>query len=125
MKKHTIMFLLGSLILVSVLFAANCSKSGKTLGAQIPDNEKTVRLSQIVSAADQYNGKTVRMEGIVSGQCASLCEFFFKDGAHTATIFPQGFKLPKLETGRKVAVYARVTAGEEQVVFSALGLRFE
>ena len=65
------------------------------------------------------------MRGVVTGQCASLCEFFMLDGAETATIFPQGFKFPKLDKGSSVTIYALITSGEENVVISALGLRTE
>jgi hypothetical protein len=72
-----------------------------------------------------YNGSRIVMNGVVSGQCASLCEFFLLDGAHTATTYPQGFSFPRLERGRNVTIYALVTSGEEKVVISALGLRME
>jgi hypothetical protein len=62
---------------------------------------------------------------VVSGQCPSLCEFFYKEGVHKATIFPHGYKFPKLKTGRPVTVYAQVTHGSENVVFSALGVRID
>jgi len=101
---------------------AGCSKTGKGYGEKIPENISITRLSQIIDSPEQYNGKQVLLEGIVSGQCASLCEFFYKEGAHTVTIFPHKFNLPRLEKGSKVKVYALVTAGEERVVLSAHGL---
>ena len=73
----------------------------------------------------EYNGKNIVLKGTISGQCASLCEFFFKDGAHKATIFPLGYKFPKLPSGRPVTVYAQITSGKENVVVSALGLKVD
>lgn len=100
-----------------------CSKDqGTRLGVDIPRDAKVVKLASVVENPADYNGKNVVMNGIIAGQCPSLCEFFFKDGVHKATIFPQGYKFPKLTSGKPVTVYAQVTAGEQRVVFSALGV---
>ena len=98
------------------------SASGLTLGVDIPETEHVVKLTDVMKKPSEYNGKSIVMKGFVSGQCASLCEFFFKDGVHNATIYPQGFKFPKLELNKGVTVYTQVISGEEQVVFSALGI---
>ncbi len=108
------------------MFVAGCGKSEQTkLGAEIPGDADVVELASVIDKPAEYNGKSVVMKGVIAGQCASLCEFFFKDGVHKATIFPQGYKFPKLTTGKPVTVYAQVTAGEGQVVFSALGIKVD
>lgn len=110
----------------AVIALAGCggtdSESGGRLGVEVPD-QAAVRLSEVLENPADYNGRRIVLNGVVSGQCASLCEFFLLDGAHTATIYPQGFEFPKLDKGAPVTVYAEVTSGEENVVFSALGLR--
>ncbi|MEZ4568244.1 MAG: hypothetical protein R2860_15230 [Desulfobacterales bacterium] len=63
------------------------------------------------------------LQGLVSGQCTLVN--FFRDGLYTATIYPQGFKFPKLKRGKPVTIYTQVISGEENVVFSALGLKME
>jgi hypothetical protein len=106
-------------------FALSC-KSGpepKTLGAAAPVSTPLVTLSEVASNPAAYDGKNVLMQGIVSGQCASLCEFTYKEGTEAALIFPQGFSFPKLKVGGRVKMYARITKGEEQIVISALGLQ--
>ncbi len=114
-----------TLILFSVLVFSGCKNAGGIrLGQEIPADIKPTKLTEILAQPASYNGKTVVVNGIISGQCPSFCEFFFKEGANQVTIFPQGFKLPKLETGKKVTVYANITSGEN-VVFSALGIRTE
>ena len=115
-----------TLFVVSVLLvvvASSCQRSGNLqLGMEIPDDLEVTPLAAILEDPAAYNGKSVVMEGTISGQCPALCEFFFSDAAHTVTVWPQGYKFPKLETGKKVTVYANVTSGDEQVVVSALGL---
>lgn len=111
-----------------LLGAAGCGGSdreaGLRLGLEIPAGEPVVRLASVLENPAEYDGKRIVMQGIVSGQCAALCEFFMLDGAHTATVYPQGFRFPKLERGKSVTIYAQVASGE-QVVLSALGLRME
>ena len=95
------------------------------LGVAIPKTETLVGLASVMGNPAEYDGKTLVMKGFVSGQCASLCEFMFRDGIHSATIYPQGFKFPKLKKGKPVTIYTQVIRGEGQVVFSALGLEME
>jgi hypothetical protein len=110
------------LLSFTLLFVTTgCSNKPVKVGESIPSQE-IIKLSDVIAAPQDYNGKKIVMKGIISGQCPSLCEFFFQDGAHKATIFPQGFKFPKFETGKPVTIYAEVTSGTENIVFSALGV---
>ncbi len=109
---------------VAVISGCNAD-AGMRLGVDIPENEPVVKLASVKENPSEYNGKTIVMKGIVSGQCASLCEFFFTDGVHKATIYPQGFKFPKLEQGKPVTIYTQIISGEGSVVFSALGLKMQ
>ena len=111
---------------ISVIMFSGCGKGkGTQLGADIPPQAPMVSLSDILKSPGEYHGKKVVMKGIVSGQCPSLCEFFFTDGAHKVTMYPHGYSFPKLETGRRVTIYAEITSGTGQVVFSALGVKLE
>ena len=111
----------------AVVLVTGCNKSDGSLhlGVDIPANAETVTLASIIDNPVAYNGKHVVLKGTISGQCPALCEFFLQDGIHRATIFPQGYKFPKLTAGKPVTVYAQVTSGQGQVVFSALGVRVE
>lgn len=109
--------------IMAAFVVIGCSENGKiTLGQAIPANSDITKLTDILASPAQFTGKTVVLKGVISGQCPSLCEFFYKEGVQQATVFPQGFKFPKLPTGKPVTVYAQITAGEENVVVSALGI---
>lgn len=115
---------------VTAVMLMGCSPSGSDafglqLGVAIPESEPVASLAAVMENPSEYNGKTIVMKGIVSGQCSALCEFFFRDGVHTATIYPEGFKFPKLELNKPVTLYTQVISGEGQTVFSALGLKME
>lgn len=109
---------------VLLLIGAGCSKNNRIhLGKEIPSDAVIVALSSVIETPEEFNGKTVILKGLISGQCPSYCEFFFKEGTHRVTIFPQGFSFPKLPIGKPVTVLAEITAGSENIVFSALGIK--
>lgn len=115
---------LGIVIFMMFSNLTGCSNFNKMeLGISIPEESPVVSLETVLASPKEYNGKTLVIKGIISGQCASLCEFSLKDGVHKATIYPQGYKFPKLPIGKPVTTYVQVTAGDEQAVLSALGLK--
>lgn len=120
-------FNISILVAIAVLtLTTGCSSGGgKKIGAAIPKDAQAVSLSEVNANPAQYNNQKVLLRGNITSQCVSLCDFILKDGTQSATIFPQGFKFPKFQTGAKVKVYALVTSGAEQVVFSALGMEVE
>lgn len=114
-------------VYLTVVFgiAVNESQAQMRLGVAIPESEPVVRLESVINHPADYDGKNIVMKGVVAGQCAALCEFFFRDGVHSATIYPQGFKFPRLQRGSTVTIYAQVISGWGQVVFSALGVQMD
>jgi hypothetical protein len=124
-KRITIMSIMAVTALVAV-FVSGCGGDKPIhLGITIPGEAPVVKLGQVMESPADYDGKTFVMKGTIVGQCASLCEFFFRDGAHRATIFPQGYDFPRLPSGKPVTVYVQATSGTEQVVFSALGVEIK
>lgn len=120
---HFFIILTVCLIMVVFCCPAAESEAKMNLGVDIPETEPVVKLATVLENPEKFNGKKIVMKGIVSGQCAALCEFFFKDDIHSATIYPQGFKFPRLEVGKPVTIYTEVIKGEERIVFSALGIK--
>lgn len=118
-----------SFILIVVCMAAGMAGckglDSSRLGIDIPEEAPVISLAHILESPNTYDGQKLVVKGIIAGQCASLCEFFLRDGVHRATIYPQGYDFPKLTIGKSVSAYVLVTSGEENVVFSALGLKIE
>jgi len=116
-------------LVTTVVIAAGCGDSapgsGEKFGVEIPSDQSVVKLATLLEDPASFDGKSIVMRGVVSGQCASLCELFLLDGTKTASIFPQGFDIPRFEKNTAVTIYAQITNGEENVVISALGLRTE
>ena len=129
-KRRPVLHTIASFVsLATVVIFIGCGESspgsGKRFGVDIPSEQPVVELASVLENPAEFDGKRIVMRGVVSGQCASLCEFFMLDGKHTATIYPQGFSFPNLARGGNVTIYALITDGEENVVISALGLRIE
>lgn len=125
LSRSRLLFLAVSLSVGAFLAACSGGKGPQSLGKAIPTDVREVTLQQLLSHPDDFNNQKVVIRGHVSGQCASFCEFFLKDGGEAVTIYPQGYKLPKLTIGQKSVVYAEITTGDERVVVSALGVQFE
>jgi len=113
-----------SLLIVAAIIVAGCSKKSASLGKEIPSGAENVKLADLLTNSANWNGKTILIKGNVSSQCASLCDFTLKDGASVVTVFPDGYSLPKLNIGRSAEVYAQITSGEERVIVSAIGIKF-
>jgi hypothetical protein len=117
------------MLVAIVVFTFSCDESttgsDKKYGVDIPSDQPVVALASVLENPAEFDGKSIVMRGVVSGQCASLCELFLLDGTKTATIYPQGFDIPRLEKNTSVTIYAQITNGEANVVISALGLRTE
>jgi hypothetical protein len=122
MRHRASPFRFAAPLALALLLVPQLAEARKALGAAIPANAQSATLSAVLATPARFHDKAVVLRGTVNAQCASLCEFTFQDGPHKSLIYPQGFKLPKLRKGEAVTLYARVTAGEQNVVLTALGL---
>ena len=129
LRRQIIQTIVSFVLFATVVIAIGCGDSapgsGEKYGVDIPSDQPVVKLATLLEDPVGFDGKSIVMRGVVSGQCASLCELFLLDGTQTATIFPQGFDIPRFEKNTSVTIYAQITNGEENVVISALGLRTE
>ncbi len=110
------------LILLSVLFSG-CAKSGGSYGEEIPAGLQVAALQDILNNPLQYHDKKVVLQGILTSQCASLCDFVYQEGSLSQSVFVQGFKAPRLKTGTPIKVHALIVGDGERVVISALGIQ--
>jgi uncharacterized protein YdeI (BOF family) len=126
MLKNTIRTVL---VLCAVTLMIGCSlpdaQSGLRLGEDIPAGAPVVKLADVLAGPAAFNDARVVLQGVVVSQCSSLCHFNFQDGVHSVTVYPQGFKFPRLDRGKNVTLYAQIISGEGGVVFSVLGLSME
>lgn len=116
-------------VLCAVALVIGCSspdaQSGVRLGEDIPEGAPIVKLADVLADPAAFNDARAVLKGVVASQCSSLCHFNFQDGVHSVTVYPQGFKLPRLGRGKNVTLYTQIFSGEGGVAFSVLGLRME
>ena len=126
MKKNALNFVCAFFICAAfTVMGCGGQEKGLRLGERVPETGTLVKLADVLDAPADYNGKNIVLQGTVASQCAALCDFKFQDGSKNITVYPKGFKLTKLETGKPVTIYAEVIKGEGQTVFSLLGLEME
>jgi hypothetical protein len=109
------------LVSSSVVLALAGCRSTKTVGVPAPLSVQPVPLQQLLDNPAQYHGQVVVLEGVVSGQCGSLCEFFYSEKKRSATILMGDLKAVRIKTGTPVRVTVRVFNGERQAVLTAVG----
>lgn len=109
--------LLGAAILLSA-----CSGRKSTVGAPASGDVTPVPLATVLSAPADYDGKQVVLRGIVTAQCAALCDFTYSEGGDPVTVYMDADKAPRMQAGQPVRVTALVHKGEEKVVFTAVGV---
>ena len=61
-------FSLAALVALGVAIAASVAGEGKAYGEPLSGTD-TIKISELLAHADEYLGKTVRVEGVVTGVC--------------------------------------------------------
>ncbi|MDG5816062.1 hypothetical protein QA601_13295 [Chitinispirillales bacterium ANBcel5] len=123
LKKYKFLALILIIALSSFVYLfAGSSKQTEHYGESVPADAEVVALSDIISDPDQYHDKKVVMEGVLTGQCASLCKFNYSEGNDVTVVHLSGFKAPRLAVGTRVRIYSRITAGENRFVITTTGL---
>ncbi|KMQ49409.1 hypothetical protein CHISP_3684 [Chitinispirillum alkaliphilum] len=122
-KKFSLL-LLGMIAVLATSFILHGQQRGKSsFGSEIPEGTEITTLAQILQSPENFDGKTVVMEGSISGQCASRCKFNYREGNEVIEVNLNGFRPPSLDIGTRVRVSARVYSGNERVVISANGMK--
>ena len=118
MKKYPICCVV---LFCTALLLVACSGKN-TVGVPASVDTPAVALADILESPGAYDGQTVVLQGVLTGLCASLCDFTYTEGGRSVTIFMGSEKAPKVPVGQPVRVTASVHKGEHQVVFTAIGV---
>jgi hypothetical protein len=109
-------------MLAGVLLVAGGCGGTKTVGTPAHAETPATPLAAILEAPEKYDGQTVVLKGVLTAQCAALCDFTYTEGNRSVTVYTGDPKPPRLQAGQPVRVTARVHKGEEQVILNAQGL---
>jgi hypothetical protein len=111
----------GAVVICAMMGLTACS-GNRTVGQPAAADVTPTPLAEILASPEAFDGQTVVLKGILTGQCASLCDFTYTEGRQSVTVFMGSVKAPRIPVGRPVRVTASVHHGESQVVLTALGL---
>ena len=115
-----------ALVLLSSLAALlyGCG-GGEKFGEEITVDE-TTRVGDILARPDEFDGKTVKIEGEITRECPTGCWLDVKDetGAAYVDLGPSGFAIPQ-KVGSKVTVEGKVLKRQERTMIIGKGVEIE
>jgi len=106
------------ILLLVLLAAAGCSRKAGEVGkaGEIPE----VKLASLLADPGAYNGRQVLLKGNVESVCPSGCDMVYREGPDSVTLFPRGFKIPKMKKGKPVDAYVDIVVGKKNTVYTLL-----
>jgi|GEM_PF-1002794 len=105
----------------AMLVLAGCGGT-KTVGTPASSDTAATPLAAVLDTPDRYDGQMVVLKGVLTAQCAALCDFTYSEGNRSVTIYTGDPKPPRIQAGRPVRVTVQVNKGEERVVLNAKGI---
>lgn len=115
-------FGIGSAALICTIMGLTACSGNRTVGRPATADVEPTPLARILESPEVYDGQTVVLNGVLTGQCASLCDFTYTENRRSVTVFMGEVKAPRIPVGQPVRVTAQVHHGEQQVVLTAIGL---
>lgn len=115
-------FGIGSAALICTIVGLTACSGNRTVGQPAAADVEPTPLASILESPESYDGQTVVLNGVLTGQCTALCDFTYTENRRSVTMFTGEMKVPRIPVGQPVRVTARVHHGEQQVVLTAVGL---
>lgn len=115
-----------SVVIVSiVLYASGCASQGKDFGQPITETTVTA-IGDILSHPEQFDKKTVRVEGKITDECPAGGWFFLKDssGLIYVNLHPSEFAIPQV-VGKKAVAQGVVRKEGPQIEVIAKGVQLK
>jgi uncharacterized protein YdeI (BOF family) len=110
---------------VSLFFAFGCSAQGKLFGQPITETKRTP-VGDILSKPEQFENKTVKVEGRITDECPAGGWFFLKDetGLIYVNLHPMQFAIPQIR-GHEVIAQGTVRKEGPQVEIIGEGVQIK
>lgn len=109
--KNQFVHCIAAMMIAAVLLG--CSKGKETIGQPIDPQAKVVRLQEVLSNPQAYDGQTLVIEGNFSGACCAS-DFIFKDGvASTEVLVSKECPMPSTKAGSRMKVWGTVSVKVE------------
>ncbi len=113
--------IIGLLVLIGAGLSG-CGGGGEKFGKEITVDVIT-NAGDILARPDEFDGKTVRMEGEITRECPTGCWLDLKDetGVIYVDLGPSGFAIPQ-KVGSKITVEGKVLKRREKTMIIAKGV---
>ena len=123
-NKNRIWIAISTLSLALAL--AGCGKKGTDAYGQEISERNVTKLDAILSQPENFEGKTVTVEGKIIQECPTGCWFDMKDeaGMMHVDIKPSGFAIPQ-KVGKTVVVEGKVSVQNNQTVLIRTGVEIK
>lgn len=114
-----------TIMLVTVILMSACTKPEETFGEAIRTKEVTP-INEVVSNPQQFEGKTVRLEGTILAECPTGCWFDMRDegGAMYVELHHSGFAIPQ-KVGSDIVVEGTVEMRDGKPILIGKGAELE
>ena len=102
--RGSILLVLAAVIIISI---AGCGRVAEYGEGKF--GEQTISISSILASPDDFDGKTVKIEGRITRECPTGCWFDLEDetGEIYVDLNPSGFAIPQ-KVGNKATTQGRV-----------------
>lgn len=99
-----------TMIALLVLLAAGgaVAQAAQHFGERIDPKAPKMTLAQLIAKPDDYQGKTVVVDGTHGGACADGEDFYFKDKFDIIEVVPPSPEIMQVKKGARVRVYGTV-----------------
>jgi uncharacterized protein YdeI (BOF family) len=108
------------------LVLAGCGRKGADAYGQEISERNVTKLNAILAQPDNFEGKTVTVEGKIIQECPTGCWFDIKDeaGMIHVDIKPSGFAIPQ-KVGKTVKVEGQVSVKNNKPVLIGKGVEIK
>lgn len=95
-------------LLVLLVAGSAVTQAAQRFGERIDPKAPKVTLAQLIAKPDDYQGKTVVVDGTHGGACADGEDFYFKDKFDIIEVVPPSPEIMQVKKGARVRVYGVV-----------------
>ena len=113
------------ILLIALISLVSCGKP-ETFGEKITGDSPEVSIKELFEKPDEFESKTVTLQGEIGQICPSGCWFFVKQNENElyVNLSPSGFAIPQ-KSGAEVKVEGKLLAHNNSLIMVAKGVEIK